>query len=177
MGERPWVKTVKTKLSKKHKSDNEKKTLRYLYKEFEKLTTVQIAVYLYQLYAYGGRKTKGDKLESKATIFPSISFSGALFNLITHNSAMRKYLAYRGLRSRLTNGKWGTIVYTDSTKFNPEKQDGWRWIGDEGSQCYSIQSYGQEGTWYSVYESPAQTKDVDGKAPNSFKKEKVEFGP
>lgn len=166
----PWVEGMKQKLAE-HKS----KILKHLYEEFESLTTVQIAVYLAHLSRYLGWKHKGTKRESGKTLFVSIMFSRALFRLIIHDKKMRKYLAYRGLRSQLRSEKWGTIIYTFSRMADGSdaKGSGWRWISDKDGMCYRVNSYGQEGTWYSVYESPAQKKDTNGTGVSSFEAKKT----
>merc|ERR1712096_124753 len=146
------------------------KFLKHLYGEFENLKTVQIAVYFSQLAQYLGRNAhncKNTKREPHKTLFVSMGFSRALFRLIIHDKKMRNYLAYRGLRSQLNSGKWGTIIYQITNASEP-KGSGWRWISDEDGVCFEIKSYGQVGTWYTVYESPALKKDTNGTGVSSF---------
>jgi len=93
-------------------SDN---VLTRFYTEFEELSTIQIAVYLFKI------RTADNSDECEAEKMARL-FSKDLLSRIVHD--MRRYLAYRGLR-REFKGTWGTIVL-DSEK--PE----WVWLSDEG---------------------------------------------
>merc|ERR1711964_696251 len=166
-----WVGEMKQKMAE-HKN----KHLKHLYGEFEKLKTVQIAVYFSHLAQYNGTRN-GAQCEAvqSRTLFASIGFSRALFRLIIHDRKMRKYLAYRGLRSQPQimgehSGKWGTIIrhskFCRETDESKPSGTGWRWIADapdllnsEGGMCYRIRDYsGQAGNYFSVYESKWMTK-------------------
>jgi len=159
----PWVEGMKKKMMLKHANP----LLKRLFPEFEKLTTLQIAVYLSGLSQYLGRKYKGAKSEGKETRFVSQQFSRMLFDVIVHDRTMRKYLAYRGLRSRMDNGEWGTIIHTFARASGDKPGTGWRWISDADNLCHRIVSCGQTGTWFTVYS--AQTmKDTNGTGVNSL---------
>jgi len=173
----PWVNEMKATLA-----NYERPLLPHLYKEFEQLKTVEIAVYLGQLCRYNGRKYKGGPCEEKAVRWASQGFAASLYSLIVHDKEMRKYLAYRGLRSRINSiGEWGTVIYTWDRP-EGEKGAGWRWLADtdlDNFICVNVIHYsrtfprGQEGTYYSTYNAKEHTKDMDGTGASSLENEKV----
>jgi len=173
--EEPWVESMKKRMGR-----HSNKVLRHLFTEFEKLTTVQIAVYLAQLSRYIGMKGEGAPKEAGETIHASIRFSRVMFNLIIKDKNMRKYLVYRGLRSQMDTGNWGTIIYWFARGQDDPKGSGWRWIGDEDGWCYRIKALdkgGETGTYYSVYKSHRLTKDTNGTGANDFKSKTVNVEP
>lgn len=169
----PWVKGVKNALK-----IHENNTLRHLFEEFEKLRTLQIAVYLGQLATYLGSKNDGER-ESWKTLRASMGFAGSIFNMIIHDKTMRQYLASRGLRSQMDKRKigkkvWGTIIY-DHIKGDATTA-GWRWIDDSDKVTVEIKRWdtGEQGTWNSVYNWP---RDTAGTGANSFKVSKMQVRP
>lgn len=152
----PWVEGMKQAMA-----NHASKVLRHLYQEFETLTTIQMGIYLYKISRYGGSANGKLRHYTKRI---SKRFSRTLFSFIVHDKEMRRYLAYRGLRSQMNNGKWGTIVcyFGDNLSHQP-----WRWLNDEDNMLSFVKSYGQQGTWFTVWS--AQTKDYNGTAASSFK--------